>query len=268
MFKSFRRGDTLIEVTLAIGVFSLVAVSAVSILGSSTSSAEDTLETSITREQIDAQADALRFIHSAAQVDNATATPKFANLWKKITAKAITIRSDWTTQQVEQLLQYAPDSCAVNYENTNEAFKHAFLIDPNKLGTYSEASLADADKMLKGNNSIFITKDSTIGNDANSSKILAQTTTYPRLVYAGADDSALLGSDIGGALSAAEGIYIVGVKDSRTSTDKADYYDFYIRTCWYGIDSERPSTISTVIRLNDLDATKYDIEEGRVINRL
>ncbi|MBR2709505.1 DUF5057 domain-containing protein, partial [Candidatus Saccharibacteria bacterium] len=160
-----------------------------------------------------------------------------------------------------QLLQYAPDSCAVNYENTNEAFKHAFLIDPNKLGTYSEASLADADKMLKGNNSIFITKDSTIGNDANSSKILAQTTTYPRLVYAGADDSALLGSDIGGALSAAEGIYIVGVKDSRTSTDKADYYDFYIRTCWYGIDSERPSTISTVIRLNDLDATKYDIGE-------
>ncbi|MBR2709503.1 hypothetical protein IKE72_00255, partial [Candidatus Saccharibacteria bacterium] len=163
-----------------------------------------------------------------------------------------------------QLLQYAPDSCAVNYENTNEAFKHAFLIDPNKLGTYSEASLADADKMLKGNNSIFITKDSTIGNDANSSKILAQTTTYPRLVYAGADDSSLLGADIAGNLSAAEGIYIVGVKDSRTSTDKADYYDFYIRTCWYGVDSERPSTISTVIRLNDLDATKYDIEEGRV----
>ena len=70
-------------------------------------------------------------------------------------------------------------------------------------------------------------------------------------------------------MSATGRIYIVAVKDNETTslynTDKLDtervkdtsaFYDFYIRTCWYGTDAEEPSTISTVIRLYDPDALK------------
>ena len=58
----------------------------------------------------------------------------------------------------------------------------------------------------------------------------------------------------------AEGIYVMAVKDADStnlvneSGNKSAFYDFYIRTCWYGTDAKEPSTISTVIRLYDPDA--------------
>lgn len=256
MFKHLaknKHGDTLIEVTLAIGIFSMVAVAAVSVLSASTSSAEDTLEASITREQIDAQADALRFIQNAALVDHDTATPKFSNLWDEIKKNAITIENTWSDEQIKKVIQYTPDSCEDNYKE--DIFKKAFIIDPNQLGNYANEK-ADV-------KSVYIDKETK----NNSSKpILVTTSTYPRLVYGNNNTSseALFSSDTSGDLLLAEGIYVIAVKDSRNqSNDAAEYYDFYIRTCWYNTDdSERPSTISTVIRLNDLDATKYEIPEG------
>lgn len=268
MFKHLaknKHGDTLVEVTLAIGIFSMVAVAAVSVLSASTSSAEDTLEASITREQIDAQADALRFIQNAALVDHDTATPKFSNLWDEIKKNAIVIDNTMTDSRAEELLQYVPDSCSENYSSTiehngvtitNDAYNKAFIIDPNQLSNYANASMNEANAML---GSVYINKNAK--NNATS-PILTPASTFPRLIYNTSSDK-FLSSDVEGNLSLAEGIYVVAVKDSRDST--ADYYDFYIRTCWYNTDdSERPSTISTVIRLNDLDATKYEIDEGTV----
>ena len=45
-------GDTLIEVTLAIGIFSLIAVGVVSVVSGSTSRAQVALEQTLTREEI------------------------------------------------------------------------------------------------------------------------------------------------------------------------------------------------------------------------
>ena len=59
------RGDTLVEVSLAIGIFSMVAIAAVSVINGSTNGAQSSLESTITREEIDGQAEALRFIQSA-----------------------------------------------------------------------------------------------------------------------------------------------------------------------------------------------------------
>ena len=64
---------------------------------------------------------------------------------------------------------------------------------------------------------------------------------------------------------AAEGIYIIAIKDPNSTTiigsestdnKEAAYFDFYIRTCWYGTGDQNPSTISTVMRLYDPDAVK------------
>ncbi len=63
--RLFQRGDTLIEVLFAVTVFSLVTVGALSIMNSSTAMAERALETTLVRNQIDAQAEALRYIHDS-----------------------------------------------------------------------------------------------------------------------------------------------------------------------------------------------------------
>ncbi|MEP7205017.1 MAG: type II secretion system protein [Candidatus Saccharibacteria bacterium] len=68
MLKSSRglqMGDTLIEVLFAVTVFSLVAVGSLSIMNQGTATAQRSLEISLVRQQIDAQAETLRFIHDS-----------------------------------------------------------------------------------------------------------------------------------------------------------------------------------------------------------
>ena len=60
-----RRGDTLIEVLIAITVFSLVIVSTMALMNQGTSAARRTVEMSLVREELDGQAETLRFMHAA-----------------------------------------------------------------------------------------------------------------------------------------------------------------------------------------------------------
>lgn len=59
------RGDTLIEVLFALAVFSLVAVGSLSIMNQGTASAQRALEITLVRQEMDAQAETLRFVNSA-----------------------------------------------------------------------------------------------------------------------------------------------------------------------------------------------------------
>jgi len=60
-----KRGDTIIEVMFAIAVFSLVAVLTISMMNLGTANAEGSLELTTARHELNSQAEALRFIHSA-----------------------------------------------------------------------------------------------------------------------------------------------------------------------------------------------------------
>ncbi len=90
----FQKGDTLIEVLFAVTVFSLVTVGALSIMNSSTAVAERALETTLVRNQIDAQAEALRYIHDSyiATYPNPIAGQPSGE-WANITANEITSAS-------------------------------------------------------------------------------------------------------------------------------------------------------------------------------
>lgn len=66
---SLQRGDTIIEVLFATTVFSMVAVGALSIMNQGSALAQRSLEITLAREQIDAQADALRFLNHAYVAD-------------------------------------------------------------------------------------------------------------------------------------------------------------------------------------------------------
>lgn len=84
------RGDTIIEVLFATTIFSMIAVGALSIMNQGTAMAQRALEIGLVRQQIDAQADALRYLNQSYIADfgrNGTATQIWNNV---VLANAIT----------------------------------------------------------------------------------------------------------------------------------------------------------------------------------
>ena len=63
--RRFERGDTLIEVLFAFAVLSLVVVGSLSIMNQGVIASQRSLETTLVREEIDAQATTIRFLHDA-----------------------------------------------------------------------------------------------------------------------------------------------------------------------------------------------------------
>lgn len=60
-----QNGDTIIEVMLAFTVFSMVAVGALTVMNQGTAGAQNTLETTLVRQQVDNQAEMIRYLHQA-----------------------------------------------------------------------------------------------------------------------------------------------------------------------------------------------------------
>lgn len=79
-----QRGDTIIEVLFAVTVFSLVAVGGLSLMNQGTAMAQRALEIGLVRQQMDTQADALRYLSRAYvesfQAENSVA----ADVWEKV----------------------------------------------------------------------------------------------------------------------------------------------------------------------------------------
>lgn len=85
-------GDTIVEVLFAVVVFAMVAVGSMSIMNQGTATAERSLEVTLVRQQIDAQAEAIRYIHDAyvAAFQNNGSTPTgTAAEWVKMTSKTV-----------------------------------------------------------------------------------------------------------------------------------------------------------------------------------
>lgn len=89
----FKPGDTLIEVLFAVTVFSLVVVGSLSIMNEGTNATQHSLEITLVRQQIDAQAESLRFLHDsyvAAYQPNATYTGPAAQWSAMLTSMNLT----------------------------------------------------------------------------------------------------------------------------------------------------------------------------------
>ena len=248
-----KKGDTLIEVCIAIGIFSLIAIGVASVMSSGTAGSQTALESTLARAEIDAQADALRFVHesyisgkNASDDTDADNTNNYSQLWKKI----INLANENAESSVTE---YAPTSCSSIYDSNLLSEQRAFVLNTRELSNPNEALVS-----------------------ATSSKdTFTETTTYPRLIFGNSNNNTGGGDLIDSTnpsspnvlnkIYRAEGVYIVGVKDpgstqmivdGTTATRVAAYYDFYIRSCWYGTDADRPTTISTVIRLYDPPTTE------------
>jgi type II secretory pathway pseudopilin PulG len=89
-------GDTLIEVMFAFAIFALVAVGSLSIMNQGIATAQRSLEITLVREQMDAQAEAIRYIHQAyvaAYQKGGPAPTGTAGEWVKMTNKGVSAAS-------------------------------------------------------------------------------------------------------------------------------------------------------------------------------
>lgn len=259
-----KRGDTLIEVMFAFAIFALVAIMGVTMMNLGLAASERSLEVTTVRNEINAQAEALRFIHSSyiaelnlPETCNDTDAPKcqqFKGLWETIISNARDPANS-TDEDKRYSIELPITNCTA---------------DADKGGFYAN----DADILVKNNAFVINTRRLAAQDDITHAYIPAQkpTSTTKQLFYAPSISARIIYSNITGDntedgnpdnsttnmsdaliqythVSRIEGIWVVAVK-SRAGDDKPQqYYDFYIGSCWYGSNSPSPTSIDTVVRL-------------------
>ncbi len=267
--RRLHRGDTLIEVMFAVGIFGLVAIGAVGVMNRGLYTAQGTLETTMARNEMDTQAEALRFIHDAYASKKKSASNTYSELWNLIRDNFLYRATEADDMSTLNYYLTAYDLVAKGggeidgepYETCADLYNaipsKSFVINPSIL---DEKTLAEAIDNHTLQNIILSNSDI-----ASSTKFLTETPTFPRLFYSNTDDGVL--SDATGldgattgmpALQEAQGIWVTAVSSEKTSDvdcgdAEPDYYDFYIRTCWDTPGSNHPRTISTNVRLYNSD---------------
>lgn len=241
-----KRGDTIIEAMFAFAVFSLVSIVTVSMMNLGISASERSLELTTVRNELNAQAEALRFIHSsyiselslprdcAGNNNTATGCQHYTDLWDAIVDRSI----DTTT------IEYPLSTCSTVYESENDLLKknHAFIINPRALNNYS--GMVSTNAIISSDNTGIFTESvlnarviygSNIDND-NSSEHLDSRTGLSKYT----------------TVERVEGIWVIPVKGPKllnSNSDEPQYYDFYIETCWYGSGNSTPTSLDTIVRL-------------------
>ncbi|TAL14010.1 hypothetical protein EPN95_04270 [Patescibacteria group bacterium] len=118
--SSGSRGDTLIEVLFAVSVFSLVAVGGLAVMNQGSAASERALEISLVRDQMNSQAETLRFLNNSyvsafrAGITYGSGTPagQWALMSASIKAKPIATLSALGVTSCP--LSYAPGSFILN----------------------------------------------------------------------------------------------------------------------------------------------------------
>ena len=243
--KRFTHGDTLIEILFSVAIFGLVAISTVAAMNRGVSQAQSSLESSVARTEIEAQAEALRYINNAYAAQSKF-KGKYAELWKQI-----------------GVLATDPDNipAMLNINSCDEAY-HADRNDANSVFSINSKGFIVNSRLLRDfiEGSSINASDVIISSlDGNTPRTDLFTTAplYPRLIY---DNSGLntsvdnlqedLSTTMYTNLQKAEGVWIVAAYDQKPDTT---FYDFYIRSCWFAPGDARASTITTTVRLYNPD---------------
>lgn len=225
------RGDTMIEVLFAIAVFALVSVLSIIVMNSGVATIEATLELSMARNEIDAQSEALRFIHNSYLSEREFVTQDYKALWDRLSSLA-------EANDSSDILALSPtNGCSVRYEGSGSESiygKNAFVINTRNI---DKSNVNSTIRVAQLN---------------NSSNIFASTPLNPRLIYgSGSSDTDVNLTSASTNLTSAEGIWIIPVSSTKKYNGVAEFYDFHIYTCWYAPGRTVPTTIGTIMRLYD-----------------
>jgi hypothetical protein len=248
----------------AIVIFSLVAVSSISIMNSGLATASSTLEITMARSEIDAQSQALRFIANNyfAERNLQSSSQQYRTLWRAIASIA-----QYNEDGAHTLSEFNLDSCeqAYDWAGNRSLFRDsAFILNTRDLS--SETDTGEIDSAVV----VFTRQHGTSFSDdlpdANRSDKFYPASLYPRIIYG--NSLAAGDSESGGSLvenrpdytevARAEGIWVVATTKkikNQLGQDRYEYYDFHIRTCWNTPGSKVPKTIGTIVRIYNPDMT-------------
>ena len=245
------RGDTLIEVSFAIAVFALVAMISITIMNTGVTMAERSLENTMTRNEVDAQAEALRFIQNSylSEKELIASDQQYRDIWKTITNLAVS-GSDIDKLPTDFNFNSNFSGCAAFY-NTGNAVNiygslNAFVINTRKIDP-SASGIAKTVFTAKNHQSQFQPAELyprlifTNGSSSNADQLAESNTT----------------NNYYNRIQRVEGIWVIAVRsDASTDRSRSEFYDFHIRSCWYGPGQDNISTISTIVRLYNPDFVK------------
>lgn len=214
------RGDTIIEVLFAVAVFCMVAVGGLSLMNQGTAMAQRALEIGLVRAEMDAQADALRYMHNAYIASFGQTDSNARTVWKQVTAEREVASAQDFGSMVDGNACRLPGNSPMG-----DSGGEPFAIDVRKLDGGDQGSpvllLSQTDNVDK-------------------------TETYSRIRYYQDDRRNV-------PLNPAkpEGIWIQAVRVPAQADGVLGHFDFHIRACWFTPGQKAPVTLGTIVRLYD-----------------
>ena len=223
MLGHFRqKGDTMIEVLLAVTIFSVVAVMGLTIMNQGSAASQRSLEITQVRNEIEAQATTLRFMYDAALAQRTSAgydasapvdpnSP--AGRWSAVTA----LRKPSAVGATSFDAMVTGTNCIAPAAITN-----AFIVNPRTAQVYTRS----------GNVASWVT-----------------ASIFSRVRFAAATP----GNPHPTAIAGVEGIWVEAVERQPVTVAANDripgYTDFHIRACWKTVGQVQPASLGTFVRL-------------------
>lgn len=256
-----KRGDTIIEIMFAFAIFTLIAIITITMMNLGLAASERSLELVTARNELNAQAEALRFIHSSyiaeltlprrdqltnEQLAQGVKYQQYADLWDTLTNPNNLMSGNCGAEgaAVDGCfdIEYPLGQCDTVYAHNSRqlANNNAFVLNTREL----------LSPLNNGGNSAIVYA-------RTNPEIFAEPTLNARLLYTNnnpldnsTSDDRISSLNNYTRLALAEGIWVVGVKGPVTNGgSQPQYFDFYIETCWYGPGNAAPSSLDAVIRL-------------------
>ena len=211
MARSVQSGDTLIEVMFAVAVFAMVAVGSLMIMNQGVSTAQRSLEVTLVRQQVQAQAEAIRFIHDA-----------YITSYQQGGSAPTGIAAEWSKMTVGHAETAASDFSAI-------------------------AGAVCPDKVPGSNPFIVNPRTATVEVTPPIMTPPAASTLPPfsQIIYRSEDPSS---SDYK-VIKQAYGIWVEAVPSAPKPGESTRYVDFHIDACWDGIGIDHDMTLGTIVRL-------------------
>lgn len=214
MLKWVYKGDTMIEVLLAVTIFSIVAVTGLTIMNQGSAAAQRSLEITLVRNEMEAQATALRYMYDEALAQKSSAgynptavsdPSTAAGRWQEV----LNLRKNSATPFGDMVV--SGTTCF----HPNPASTNAFVINQRTARLYRQQGHTGS---------------------------WTRAEVFSRIRF---NPSSRL------TIQGVQGIWIEAVRQSYDPvvTGVPGYTDFHIRACWGTVGQARPATLGTIVRL-------------------
>lgn len=209
MLKTSQTGDTIVEVLFAVAAFSILMVGSISIMNKGLNAAQRALEITLVREQINSQAETLRYLNTSYITARQSGDTTYLDY------KSSTAASYW--YKIEQ------------YIKTNKSVSNFELNSCPK----TSSDLANNSFIMNTRTAAFLRFPTDIAYN--------QSSTFSQMQY---DDTSNKATMVNGIW-----IEAVRKTFTSNSQDDAGYIDFNIRACWDSPGQSVPVTLGTIVRL-------------------